>query len=133
MHIPFQLATTLLRLHYSRTPLLIIHFRPLTFFGFFFSFSPSPGRTWYLGNLILPSVSTTWVLQTVLSFLTPSFPSRRDDPGDGSRVAFHFRRGCDSVAGDEGTLERCEGMRRAGDTVGFVFLSRGSVPWDSAA
>jgi hypothetical protein len=70
----------------------------------------------------LRSVSTTWVLQTVPSFLTASFPSMRDDPGDGSRAAFRFRRGCDGLAGDEGGLKQCEAMRQAGNTVAFVFL-----------
>jgi hypothetical protein len=90
----------------------------LILFGFFLPFGLSFGRKSYLGNLILCLVSTTWDLKTVPSFLTPSCPSRCDDPGDGSCVAFRFRRECDGI----------EAMRWAGNVAGFVFLSRSSVP-----
>jgi hypothetical protein len=121
MRIPLQLPATLLRLHYSRTPFLIIHFHLLILFGFFFSFGPSLGRKSYHGILTLRSVSTTWAIRTIPSFSFPSCLSRCDDPGDGSCVAFRFRPECDGLAGDKGGPERCEVMRRAGNTVRFVF------------
>jgi hypothetical protein len=60
----------------------------------------------------------------VPSFLTPSCPSRCDDPGDDSRVAFRFRREGDGIAGDEGGLKQYEGTRRAGIRSGSCFFRR---------